>query len=128
MKRDLTLITLIAVTMPALAAAQNAPTIVGPSARPPGRPEGVQIGLDLTQAQRRRIFDAIDHSGVVGPDGFSAKVGTQVLQQIELRPLPSDIARAIPALQEYRYAKVNLKILLVDADRRLVEIIENPLL
>ncbi|HEX5777771.1 MAG TPA: DUF1236 domain-containing protein [Xanthobacteraceae bacterium] len=128
MKRNLTLIALMAVVLSTPAAAQNAPTIVGPEARAPDRPAGVQLGLDLTYAQRRRIFEHIDHSGVVAPEGFQVQVGTAVPQHIELRPLPTELVHDVPALGEYRYAKVDLKVLLVDEDRRLVEIIENPLL
>lgn len=128
MKRHLTIIALMAVMVSALAAAQNAPTIVGPEARAPDRPAAVQFGLDLTQAQRRRIFESIDHSGAVAPEGFQAQVGTAVPERIELQPLPRELVREVPALGDYRYAKIDLKVLLVDEDRRLVEIIENPLL
>jgi hypothetical protein len=124
MKRSMTIVAVLAVVS-AWAAARAEPVNVGPelaSDRP------VQLGLDLTQAQRRRVFESIDHSGVVAPKGFEARVGTTVPPEIELRPLPADIATAIPALQAYRYAKVDLKVLLVDRDRRLVEIVENPLL
>ncbi len=128
MKRVAALVALMAVMVSALAAAQNESAIIGPEARAPERPAAVQVGIDLTQAQRRRIFESIDHSGVIGPEAFQAKVGTTVPEQIELRPLPPALVRDMPALGGYRYAKVDLEVLLVDEDRRLVEIIENPLL
>jgi hypothetical protein len=118
----------LAVASPADLYAQNPPTIIGPKARDLGRPKAVHTGLNLTDAQRRWIFVSINHSGMVAPKSFDPTIGTKVPKSIELRPLPPHIARDMPALKEYRYAKVNLRILLVDDDRRVVEIIDNPLL
>ena len=128
MKGETTLVALMAVIVSALGALSNEPTIIGPEARAPDRPTAVQVGIDFTQAQRRRIFESIDRSGVVGPETFQARVGTTVPNRIQLQPLPPELVRDMPALGDYRYAKVDLKVLLVDEDRRLVEIIENPLL
>ena len=128
MKQSATITAALAVVLSAWVASWDEPSNAGSEARAPDRPAGVQLGLDLTEAQRRRVFEAINHSGRVGPEGFQPKVGTTVPETIELQPLPPHIATEIPALKEYRYAKVDLRVLLVDRDRRLVEIIENPLL
>jgi hypothetical protein len=110
------------------ARAQSPPTIIGPKARDLGRPEAVQQGLNLTDAQRRWIFVGINHSGVLAPKGFEPTIGAKVPANLELHPLPPRITRDMPALEAYRYARVNLRIILVDEDGRLVEIIDNPLL
>lgn len=110
--------------------AQDYGPIIGPRAREPDgtRYKAVERGLNLTHAQRRWVFSGIRHSGVVGSKGFHPKLGARVPETIKLHPLPRAVTEKMPALKPYRYAKVDLKVLLVDEQRRLVEIIENPLL
>jgi hypothetical protein len=119
---------LVAIVSPTFA--QDSSPIIGPRARPPdgARYSAVEKGLDLTHPQRRWLYANIAHSGVVAPTGFQPKLGMIVPSEIELQPLPPAVIKKMPALKHYRYAKVDLKVLLVDERRALVEIVENPLL
>jgi hypothetical protein len=80
--------------------------------------------LTLSSEQRERIFDNIAASPQPAPDGFMPSVGAQVPAELQLQPMPEQIASEAPQLQQYEVAKLEDQVLIVDPDnRQVVEVI-----
>ena len=69
----------------------------------------------LTGDERRTIYDALKDQSA--PSAFNADVGTELPPEIELRPVPDDLAARVPQSRDYRYAVTHDRVLLVGTSR-----------
>ena len=69
----------------------------------------------LTGDERRTIYEALKDQ----PAGsaFNADVGTELPPEIELRPVPDELAARVPQSRDYRYAVTHDRVLLVGTSR-----------
>ena len=69
----------------------------------------------LTDDERRAVYQMLkDRSG---PSAFNADLGTELPPQIELRPVPDEVAARVPQSRDYRYAVTHDRVLLVGTGR-----------
>jgi hypothetical protein len=69
----------------------------------------------LTDDERRTIYQALKDQP--GPSAFNADVGTELPLEIELRPVPDELAARVPQSRDYRYAVTPDRVLLVGMSR-----------
>jgi hypothetical protein len=69
----------------------------------------------LTDDERRTIYDALKDQSA--PSAFNADIGTELPPEIELRPVPDELAARVPQSRDYRYAVTHDRVLLVGTSR-----------
>jgi hypothetical protein len=69
----------------------------------------------LTDDERRAIYQTLKDQSA--PSAFNADVGTELPPEIELRPVPDDLAARVPQSRDYRYAVTHDRVLLVGTSR-----------
>jgi len=69
----------------------------------------------LTDDERRAIYQMLKDQS--SPSAFNADVGTELPPQIELRPVPAELAARVPQSKDYRYAVTHDRVLLVGTSR-----------
>jgi hypothetical protein len=127
--RFTTALTMAAVS--GLAAAQSPPTSVGSQQETithpsPGTPPAVASQLQLTNAQKTAIANAIRGAGSKpGPRiNFMTNIGAAVPPSIELYVLPDAALSAVPDAKIVKYTTVQNRIVLVDpTTMRVVDLI-----
>jgi hypothetical protein len=73
----------------------------------------------LTPEQRRAIYDELKNSPPPGPPP-SGEVGIELPLQVELLPVPKQLAERVPQASDYQYTVSNNKVLLVSPPTRVV--------
>jgi hypothetical protein len=103
------------------AAAENsAHTTAAAAAQPVDAAQASQkVGpLTLTEPEKQAILKAVEPQDTHDklPDGFQGQVGAKVPTQKKLpvHPLPQSLFADYPALKEYRYAKLDRQVLIID--------------
>src|SRR5919204_1717555 len=78
----------------------------------------------LTGDERRTIYEALKDQ----PAGsaFNADVGTELPPEIELRPVPDELAARVPQSRDYRYAVTHDRVLLVGTSRIVAGVFAGP--
>jgi len=108
----LTLLALLAIAVPAVAAESPVPTNTIAGMVPPKPP------LTLTGEQKQRVVQAIgkENTLVKVPEGFTPAVGAHVPVQSKMpgHPLPRPLVYEIPVLKNYYYVKLDDQVLIVD--------------
>jgi Protein of unknown function (DUF1236) len=69
----------------------------------------------LTDDERRTIYQTLKDQSA--PTAFNADVGTELPPEIELRPVPDELAARVPQSRDYRYAVSHDRVLLVGTSR-----------
>jgi hypothetical protein len=69
----------------------------------------------LTDDERRAVYQTL--KGQSAPSAFNADIGTELPSQIELRPVPDELAARVPQTRDYRYAVTHDRVLLVGTSR-----------
>jgi hypothetical protein len=85
--------------------------------------------LDLSDAQRQAILDAVvrEESHQATPKEFKAEVGSDIPRTMDLHPLPRPLVYEIPALKEYMFAHLDRNVVLVDAlEKKVIGLIPLP--
>jgi hypothetical protein len=81
--------------------------------------------LTLSSEQREQIFEKVAVSPQPAPSGFTPSVGAQVPAELQLQPIPQEVASEMPELQQFEVAKLEDQLLIVDPDnRQIVEVIQ----
>src|SRR6266550_5411090 len=63
----------------------------------------------LSDDERRTIYDALKDQSA--PSAFNADVGVELPPNIELRPIPAELAERVPQTREYSYAVTGDRVL-----------------
>jgi hypothetical protein len=81
--------------------------------------------LTLTNTQQKTAWqDLHTKNKQTAPSGFVASSGTAVPGTMQIKPVPSNTATAVPALRPYDFAMVKGKLLIVNpADRTIADVI-----
>jgi hypothetical protein len=80
----------------------------------------------LTDDERRAVYQSLKDQSA--PSAFNADIGTELPSQIELRPVPDELAARVPQSRGYRYAVSHDRVLLVGTSRIVVGVFGgNPL-
>src|SRR5437667_9461396 len=69
----------------------------------------------LTDDQRRAVYQML--KGQPTSSAFNADVGVELPPNIELRPIPAELAERVPQTREYSYAVTGDRVLLVGTSR-----------
>jgi hypothetical protein len=69
----------------------------------------------LTGDERRAIYEAL--KGQPAGSAFNADIGTALPPEIELRPVPDELAARVPQTKDYSYAVTHDRVLLVGTSR-----------
>jgi len=69
----------------------------------------------LTDDERRAIYQTLKDQS--SPSAFNADVGTELPPEIELHPVPDELAARVPQSRDYRYAVTHDRVLLVGTSR-----------
>jgi hypothetical protein len=89
-----------------------------------GAPTG---GNSLTPAQERSIYRSVASEQAQPPlPDFQPELGAKLPDAVVLRDLPSGLAADIPQAKDYKFAKVQDQVLLVDPYTKQVREIINP--
>jgi uncharacterized protein DUF1236 len=70
--------------------------------------------IELTPAQRSKIYRTIVRDRAAPPAGMDVRVGAFVPETVPLQAVPEAIALEVPAVRSYRYMVINNRVLLVD--------------
>jgi uncharacterized protein DUF1236 len=82
---------------------------------PPQEPAATSPKLNLTLEQRHVIKEIIkDMKTEPAPAGVAAAVGDQIPQNINLQPIPSDVAQKVPQVKTHRFFVAGGQIVIVD--------------
>jgi hypothetical protein len=84
--------------------------------------------LSLTTAQEKLAWRDLSKQAASqrAPSSFSASVGTTVPNDITLRSIPRTVARQLPTLKPYRYARLSNELLIVNpSDKKVVDVINS---
>jgi hypothetical protein len=83
--------------------------------------------VTLSGAQELAILRSISRQGIkreTAPSGFEAEIGQPVPKSITLHKLPSDVVRQVPTVEEYKYARLQNDLLIVNPrDKIAVDVI-----
>jgi hypothetical protein len=83
--------------------------------------------VSLSPDQRSRLKAYFAKPGVPGGNGnkpaFTVAIGAAVPKQIDLRPLPHELASILPSYQSDQYVLVDGRMVIATPDRRIVAII-----
>jgi hypothetical protein len=93
---------------------------------PSQEPAAVSPKLNLTLEQRHVIREIIkDMKTESAPVEVQAAVGDQIPQNINLQPMPSDVAQKVPQVKTHRFFVAGGRILIVDPkDNMVAEVIK----
>lgn len=82
--------------------------------------------LPLSDAQQKAIWKDVSHHAAnqTAPAGFDAAVGAAVPSVVNTYPLPRQARSDVPALQPYRYAMTQDKVLIVNpSDHKIADVV-----
>lgn len=103
---------------------QSGSTAAGSS----GKSAMTKDAITLTSDQKKTVYQELGMEATAqeAPSGFQASVGATLPSAITLEQVPNDVSSKVPAVANYRFAKLeDDRLLIVDPnDRRVVSIIE----
>ncbi len=116
---------IVLLCLTAAAAAQNPPLPAPPST---GGVATVGAGeaKELTAPQRAAILQAVKHDDrkITVPSGIAPTVGAELPPSLELYMLPDTVLAEIPAAKQYKYTRIQDKVVLVDpTNMRIVDVL-----
>lgn len=99
--------------------------------RQPSKPATASMtkdNLSLTTAQEKLAWNDLSKQAASqrAPSNFSASIGTTVPKDITLHSIPKMVARSLPALKSYQYARLPNELLIVNPrDKKVVDVINS---
>jgi len=82
--------------------------------------------LSLSSTQQKTAWKDLSMPSLnqAAPSGFAVKVGATVPKSVTTAPVNTKAAEAVPALQPYRFATVQKKLIIVNpSDHKIAEVI-----
>jgi hypothetical protein len=129
MKTPTTIAFAAAALLAGISAASAAPPENGTMAPPPAATKMARPASDtltLTTAQRKKAWDDL-YTGMLNqktPSGFKATVGAALPNSVTTAPVTAKAAGDVPALQPYKFAMVQKKLVIVNpSDGKIADVI-----
>lgn len=93
----------------------------------PGMGAAGQDRLNLSADQRQKLQQGLQREAAQqqsAPAGFQAMAGQSVPQDVNLQPLPQDLATEVPAAQGHQFARMDDdSFIIADQNRQIVDVI-----